>query len=85
MRRGPGGISAILLAAGAASRFDGGKLLAPYGGRTLIEATLANLAEAPVDETLVVLGAAGGGSTRWSALAGIAFGHGVGLAGSSTA
>ena len=57
MRRGPGGISAILLAAGAASRFDGGKLLAAYGGRTLIEATLDNLAEAPVDETLVVLGA----------------------------
>ena len=50
------GISAILLAAGSGSRFGGGKLLAPYMGRTLIEASLANLAEAPVDETVVVVG-----------------------------
>jgi len=51
-----GGVSAILLAAGAGSRFGGGKLLAPYGGRPLIESSLANLAGAPVDETLVVVG-----------------------------
>ena len=54
------GVSAVLLAAGAGSRFGGGKLLARYGGRPLIEAALANLAEAPVDETLVVVGADAG-------------------------
>jgi nicotine blue oxidoreductase len=52
----PGGVSAVLLAAGSGSRFGGGKLLAPYRGRPLIEASLANLAEAPVDETVVVVG-----------------------------
>ncbi len=51
-----GGVSAILLAAGSGSRFGGGKLLAPYQGRALIEASLANLAEAPVSETVVVVG-----------------------------
>ena len=52
----PGGVSAVLLAAGSGSRFGGGKLLAPYRGRPLIAASLANLAEAPVDETVVVVG-----------------------------
>jgi nicotine blue oxidoreductase len=50
------GVSAIVLAAGAGSRFGGGKLLAPYLGRTLIEATLEGLREAPVDEIIVVVG-----------------------------
>ncbi len=50
------GVSAILLAAGAGSRFGGEKLLATYGGRPLIEASLSNLADAPVDETVVVVG-----------------------------
>ncbi len=50
------GVSAILLAAGAGSRFGGEKLLATYGGRPLIEAPLSNLADAPVDETVVVVG-----------------------------
>ena len=50
------GVSAILLAAGAGSRFGGGKLLAPFRGRSLIEVSLANLADAPVDETVVVVG-----------------------------
>jgi nicotine blue oxidoreductase len=54
--RGAKGISAVLLAAGSGSRFGGGKLLAPYRGRPLIEASLANLADAPVDETVVVVG-----------------------------
>ena len=48
--------SAILLAAGAGSRFGDGKLLAPYRGRPLIAAALSNLAAAPVDETVVVVG-----------------------------
>ncbi len=50
------GISAVVLAAGAGSRFGGGKLLAEYRGRPLIEATLLGLREAPVDETIVVVG-----------------------------
>ena len=51
------GVSAILLAAGAGSRFGGGKLLASFGGRPLVTAALEALSEAPVDETVVVLGA----------------------------
>jgi len=53
------GVSAVVLAAGAGSRFGGGKLLAPFGGRTLIEATLDGLRGAPVDETIVVVGTEG--------------------------
>jgi CTP:molybdopterin cytidylyltransferase MocA len=52
-----GGVAAIVLAAGAGSRFGGGKLLAPYRGRPMIEGALVNLADAPVDETVVVVGA----------------------------
>jgi CTP:molybdopterin cytidylyltransferase MocA len=52
----PSGVCAILLAAGSGSRFGGGKLLASYRGRPLIEAALSGLADAPVDETVVVLG-----------------------------
>jgi len=50
------GVSAVLLAAGSGSRFGGGKLLAPYLGRPLIESSLTNLAEAPVEETVVIVG-----------------------------
>ncbi len=50
------GISAVLLAAGAGSRFGGGKLLAPIRGRPLIEVTLSGLHGAPVDEIIVVVG-----------------------------
>lgn len=50
------GVSAILLAAGAGSRFGGGKLLAPFDGKTLIQATLDGLRDAPVDEIIVVVG-----------------------------
>lgn len=56
MRNSHSNISSILLAAGAGSRFGGGKLLAPYLGRTLIEATLDELRDAPVDEIIVVVG-----------------------------
>lgn len=51
------GVSAILLAAGAGSRFGGGKLLAPFRGRPLIEVALSELRRAPVDEIIVVVGA----------------------------
>ena len=50
------GVSAVLLAAGAGSRFGGGKLLAKIGGRPLIEVTLDGLRGAPVDETILVVG-----------------------------
>jgi molybdenum cofactor cytidylyltransferase len=53
----PNYVSAIVLAAGSGSRFGGGKLLADFGGKPLIEATLENLAGAPVEETVAVLGA----------------------------
>lgn len=49
------GVSAVVLAAGAGSRFGGGKLLAPFAGKTLIETTLSGLRGAPVDETIVVV------------------------------
>ena len=48
-----------MLAAGSGSRFGGGKLLAPFGERPLIEATLSGLHGAPVDEIIVVVGAEG--------------------------
>lgn len=50
------GVSAVLLAAGAGSRFGGGKLLASYRGRPMIEAVLSELREAPVDEIIAVVG-----------------------------
>jgi CTP:molybdopterin cytidylyltransferase MocA len=52
-----GRVSAIVLAAGSGSRFGGGKLLTPFRGRPLIEAVLASLRDAPVNETVVVVGA----------------------------
>ena len=52
-------VSGILLAAGAGSRFGGGKLLALYKGRPLIETALSGLRRAPVDEIIVVIGAEG--------------------------
>jgi len=51
------GVSAVVLAAGAGSRFGGGKLLARLGGQPLIAAVLGNLRDAPVDEVIVVIGA----------------------------
>lgn len=58
------GVSAILLAAGGGSRFGGGKLLANFGGRPLVLAALDALAEAPVVETVVVLGTEAGEMRR---------------------
>jgi nicotine blue oxidoreductase len=49
-------VSAVVLAAGAGSRFGGGKLLASYRGRPLVEAVLRELHEAPVDEIIAVVG-----------------------------
>jgi molybdenum cofactor cytidylyltransferase len=52
----PSRISAIVLAAGAGSRFGGGKLLASYRGRPLVEAVLCKLQEASVNEIIAVVG-----------------------------
>jgi len=59
VRNPPTEVSAVLLAAGAGSRFGGGKLLALYKGRPLIETALSGLRRAPVDEIIVVVGAEG--------------------------
>ncbi len=48
--------AAIVLAAGAGSRFGGGKLLAPLEGRPILQHVLDRLAEAGLSEAVVVLG-----------------------------
>ncbi len=50
------GVWAVVLAAGAGSRFGGGKLLAEFRGRPLIEHSLIPLSASPVEETLAVAG-----------------------------
>jgi len=50
-------IGAVVLAAGEGTRFGGQKQLANLDGRPLLEHALAAVAEAPVDDTVVVLGA----------------------------
>lgn len=54
---GAGTFEAIVLAAGAGSRFGGGKLLAPYGRGVLLDAALAAALSAPVRRVIVVTGA----------------------------
>lgn len=49
--------AAIVLAAGSARRFGGGKLLAPFEGAPLLHHALAAARAAPVDEIIVVTGA----------------------------
>mgnify|MGYP001012858874 CR=1 FL=1 len=49
--------AAVVLAAGQASRFGGGKLLAVYAGRPLLHHALAAAKAAPVGEVVVVTGA----------------------------
>jgi CTP:molybdopterin cytidylyltransferase MocA/SAM-dependent methyltransferase len=50
------GVSAIVLAAGAGSRFGGGKLLAPLGDRPVLQHVLDALAAAGIEDVVVVLG-----------------------------
>ena len=56
----PSGVWAIVLAAGAGSRFGGGKLLAKLNDTPLVEHVLLALEASPVDETVVVVGADAG-------------------------
>jgi molybdenum cofactor cytidylyltransferase len=51
-------IAALVLAAGAGTRFGAPKQLAELDGRPLLEHALSAVADAPVDETVVVLGSA---------------------------
>lgn len=53
----PQRLAAIVLAAGAARRFGGGKLLAAYRGAPLLAGALAAARAAPVCEVVVVTGA----------------------------
>lgn len=48
--------AAIVLAAGAGSRFGGGKLLAPLEGRPILQHVLERLEAADLDEVIVVVG-----------------------------
>jgi CTP:molybdopterin cytidylyltransferase MocA/SAM-dependent methyltransferase len=48
--------AAVVLAAGAASRFGGGKLLASVNGRAVLQLVLDRLAESGLAEVVVVLG-----------------------------
>ncbi len=50
-------VAALVLAAGDATRFGSPKQLAPWGETTLLGQVLENVAEWPVDETWLVLGA----------------------------
>ena len=50
------GVTAVVLAAGAGSRFGGGKLLAALEGRPVLQHVLDRLAEAGVTDPVVVLG-----------------------------
>jgi molybdenum cofactor cytidylyltransferase len=50
-------ISAIVLAAGAATRFGASKQLAPIGGKPLLEHVLGALRASVIDDVVVVLGA----------------------------
>ncbi|MCC6629159.1 MAG: nucleotidyltransferase family protein [Chloroflexi bacterium] len=49
-------IAGVVLAAGASSRLGRPKQLLPFRGRPLLEATLARVAQAQLDDVVVVLG-----------------------------
>ena len=59
MRYGPlmtDHVVAVVLAAGAGSRFGGGKLLAEVAGRPVLQHVLDMLAQAELSDVIVVLG-----------------------------
>ena len=50
------GFAALVLAAGAGTRFGGGKLLAPYGTGLLLDGALAAAFAAPAEQVVLVTG-----------------------------
>ena len=60
-------IGAIVLAAGAGSRFGGGKLAAQLDGRPILQHVLDRLAEAGIDDPVVVTAAPIGATIEWRA------------------
>lgn len=56
MTEGRTGVTSVVLAAGAGSRFGGGKLLAPLEGRPVLQHVLDTLAAAGLTNVVVVLG-----------------------------
>ena len=69
------GYHAVVLAAGAGSRFGGSKLTAPYQGGVLLDAALRTACAAPVESVVVVTGAHK--QAVGSAVAEIASGSGI--------
>jgi molybdenum cofactor cytidylyltransferase len=51
----PASVAAVVLAAGSASRFGGGKLLAPFDGRPILQHVLDALSAARVGRVVVVV------------------------------
>ena len=49
-------IGAVVLAAGAGSRFGGGKLLAPLDGRPILQHVMDRLAASGIEDVVVVVG-----------------------------
>lgn len=69
MATGVDALDAIILAAGAGTRFGGGKLTAPWNGGLLLDAALASAFAAPVRTVSVVWGADGRvleAASRWA-------------------
>ncbi|MFL6283590.1 MAG: NTP transferase domain-containing protein [Pyrinomonadaceae bacterium] len=56
MDRPDSGVAAVLLAAGQSRRMGAFKALLPFGGRSVVEACVANLREAGACEVVVVVG-----------------------------
>jgi molybdenum cofactor cytidylyltransferase len=58
MTAAAGRVAAVVLAAGSARRFGGGKMLAALAGRTVIRSTVERVCASRVDATVVVAAAA---------------------------
>ena len=56
VKAGTDRVTAVVLAAGAGSRFGGGKLLAPLEGRPILQHVIDRLAASGLDDVVVVLG-----------------------------
>lgn len=64
----PGGVVGIVLAAGGATRFGGGKAVARFRGERLVDRAVATLVAGGCDRVLVVVGALDVGAVRHAIL-----------------